>query len=605
MRTLMVKMLSVYLLWWSLSSVSLQAQNLVEEWKLARMYEQSGEWEKARAVYQHLLQKNPRHEGIAQAYIECCLQIQKEQEALSVVDQMLSFSPRALEWKALRARLLYRLQKKREAFQEWDGILEKDAKNLEAYRIVAQAMIQEKCMDKAMEVYLKARIKLSKPELFASELAGLYELNQEYEKATEEWIRFLRASPASRSVSLPFSRFPNTLEVQNAVLRAFRKEIKNASDSTPLLQWMMQYSLSVNKFSSAWEAVIALEERTHAKQKGTFFHQFGEVAFSRGNWDEAYRAFKEIEIRYPSYPELSRIFLSLAQVAQKKQKFQEAILYYDKILQKEKNNALALRAMEEKARLFREKLGNPTQALAIFRALLQGYPSSSQVGSWLLEAGQCGLVLGDFASAEMFFRAGLEKETKQSSGRAVSFLFFLAKSLYYQGKFSQAMDTLQALNRTWKDVQMYEDPYFNDALVLRGFLQRYGECCRDMLSFYVRAEFFQEQKRFREALATLDSLEAQNPEHPFLAEVHYKRGEIQFQLQRYAQSLSEFSRFLKKAPGHLWVDKAMAYQGKIYEQLGEKTLAVECYDQLLARFPYSPIAGEIRERMEILMEEEK
>lgn len=598
MRVAMVKIVCALGLLWGYGE-RLQGQSVSDGLKMAKMYEASGEWEKARAVYQHLFQKNPRQEEIAKAYVECCIQTQKEQEALSVVDQVLSFSSRPLEWVVLKARLLYRLGRKGEALREWDRILQLNSKNIDAYRSVAQAMIQEKCMDEAIEVYLKARAQLSRPEVFVTELAGLYELQQQYEKATEEWIRFL-TSRGTGAMSLPFFRFPNTPEVRNAVLRAFRKAIRTASDPVPILQWMMQYSLSVNEFSSAWEAVKLLEERGSVKQKGTFFHQFGQVAFSYGLWDEAYRAFKEIEIRYPSYSELSAIFLGLAQVAEKKQSFQEAIGYYDKVLQREKNNALALQAMGEKARVFREKLGNPTQALAMFQVLLEKYPSSSYQTSWLFEAGQCALILGDFASAEAFFQTGYEK-TKQSKDRPISFLFFLAKSLYYQGKFKQALDTLQALNRSWKEIQIYEDPYFNDALALRSFLQKYGESCQNLLSFYSRAEFFLEQKRFREALATLDSLQIQNPNHAFWGEIHYKRGEILFQLKMYSQSLSEFSQFLKKAPGHLKADQAMAYQGKIYEQLGEKALAIESYDRLLERFPNSPIAGEIRERMDRLM----
>lgn len=578
----------------------LQAQKWAEEWRVARKYEQSGEWEKARALYKTLLQNNPKHEEIAKAYVESCIQTAHEQEALPLIDQMLSFSSRAVEWKALRARLLYRLGRKTEAFQEWDEILEKNSKNIEAYRILAQTMIQEKCVNKAIEVYLKARVKLSRPELFSLEIAGLYESQQQYGKATEEWICFLMSNP-SPSISLPFFRFPNTPEVRTAVLQAFRKAIKNTSNPIPILQWMMHYSLSVNAFSSAWEAVKALEEKANQKQKGMFLSQFGQIALSQGHWDEAFRAFKEIEVQYSSYSDLSRVFFSLAQLTERKQKFQEAMMYYDKILKKEKNNALAFQAMTEKARLFREKLGDPNGALMMLKALLRDHPSSPQFNSWLLEAGQCALTLGEFASAEKYFQTGLERESKSAGQLTISFLFFLAKSLYFQGKFSQALDTLQALNRSWKNISIYEDPYFNDALALRGFLQKYQACCENPLCFYARAEYFQEQKQFREALASLDSIEVQNPNHPFWVEVYFKRGEIQFQLKMYSQSLSEFSQFLKKAPGHVLADRAMAYQGKIYEQFGNKSLAIETYNRLLARFPQSPMAGEIRERMEILL----
>jgi len=521
MRVKTMKIFSVCGVLIFLSNFPIQAQNWTDAWKLAKMYEQSGEWEKARALYKNLIQANPRNEEIARAYIECCIQTQNEQEALPVIAQMLLISSRPLEWKALQGRLLYRLKKKEEAFQEWDQILERNPKIIEAYRVVAQAMIQEKCMDKAIEVYLKARIKLSKPELFASELAGLYEVQQQYEKATEEWIRFL-TSRVSGSISLPFFRYPNTPEIRNAVLRAFRKEIKNASDPIPILQWMMQYSVSVNELGSAWEAVEALEQRAHGKEKGTFFYQFGQVALSHGHWDEAYRAFKEIEDQFPSFSDLSFVFWGLAQVAEQKQRFQEAIFYYDRIIKREKNTPLALQAMGAKARLFKEKLGDPHRGLAMFQSLLEQYPSSPQVNSWLFEAGRCALALGNFASAEQFFRTGLEKETKHSGGQTISFLFFLAKSLYYQGRFKQALDTLQALNHFSKEIEIYKDPYFNDALALRGFLQKYTECCEGLVAFYARAESFQEQKRFREALATLDSIEFRNPNHPFLVEVYYK-----------------------------------------------------------------------------------
>ena len=70
----------------------------------------------------------------------------------------------------------------------------------------------------------------------------------------------------------------------------------------------------------------------------------------------------------------SEEYFNLAEEAQKKRRFQDAIYYYDKIIKNHKNNSDDYKALFMKAFLYSEELNKKDLALQLFNELIENYP---------------------------------------------------------------------------------------------------------------------------------------------------------------------------------------------------------------------------------------
>ncbi len=102
---------------------------------------------------------------------------------------------------------------------------------------------------------------------------------------------------------------------------------------------------------------------------------------TRSKFDEVTAQLKE---KYDLITYYDRLFVvltaeeyfNLAEEAQKKRRYDDAIYYYDKVLKNHKNNIDDYKALFMKGFLYAEELNKKDQAIEIFNELLQNYPES-------------------------------------------------------------------------------------------------------------------------------------------------------------------------------------------------------------------------------------
>jgi tetratricopeptide (TPR) repeat protein len=218
---------------------------------------------------------------------------------------------------------------------------------------------------------------------------------------------------------------------------------------------------------------------------------------------------------------------------------------------------------------------------------------------WLVEIGNCELGLGNTGVAKAnFLRA--YKDKKKRGEEWISALTALARTLYFESDFIGSLKLLDTLLTGRIDLKFYQEPSFNDAIDLRLFLIEYAKRAPECLKIFARAEYFQEQCRLKDAIATIDSLIDGYPDNPILPEAYFKKSEILFILKQYPECKSNLEFYLTQFPNHFWADRAMQYLGTIYEKLGQFSDAMKYYDLILKEHPESLFTDEIRSRIDEL-----
>jgi len=155
-----------------------------------------GKTEQAVDLYLELLYKNPHNSNIyfrvanlmpGKAYASTLLQI---------LDDLLKSQSNNMRLAAERGRLLYLLDQKPEAIEEWKNLIERRGKDRFAYTSITNSMIQVGATDEAIQILLDGRLKLNESHAFAYDLARIYGAKFNYAAAGKEYLHHLDRNSA-------------------------------------------------------------------------------------------------------------------------------------------------------------------------------------------------------------------------------------------------------------------------------------------------------------------------------------------------------------------------------------------------------------------------
>jgi tetratricopeptide (TPR) repeat protein len=580
-------------------------QGILGALQAAKALEDSGEWVQAKQIYESLLRQVPDHPLVAAQFFNCCLNLRQFDEALAFVGVLQRQENANSYWAAMRGRVLFKMGRGSEALREWNRLLASDQMNEAIYRTVANAMIQEKLYDDAAAVFLQGRKKLGKRDCFAVDLADLYEAATDYVKAAEEWLRFLDDHPEQADmIKNRLSQFPKTEAVTRKIIDFFRQNFSRNPDRVDLLDFYMQYCMQTDRFDEALRLAKESDKKSDLKNRGFFLLRFAEQALQSGAYEQSRAGFESLLKDYPDFPQKTTILIGLAQCCKLEGRVEDAVNYYYNVIQENPRDYGAMQALYEKGCLLRDSLNDWNGALETFQRLANAFPSAPQRNAWMLEIGDCQLTLGNLAEAETLFKNVLQTEQKKTEGNWLTPLFFLARTLYFEGRFQESMELLKTLSTETLNPKLCQDRMLNDALDLRLFLTEYAEPFPACVRLYARAEFLEKQSRLTDATASIDSLLDEFPSSPILPLVYLKKAEILYQTARFEESKSNLNAFLRLYPNHVEAENAALMLGKIEEKTGHDAEALSDYDKILRQYPHGLAAEEARAGVRKLQEKQ-
>jgi tetratricopeptide (TPR) repeat protein len=581
-------------------------QEIMRQIHLARAFEDSGEWNRAREIYERIYRQEPENPVVLDPYFECCLKLRSFKEALSIVDRRLLNHAGDVHAACLRARALARSGLKTQALQEWNRLCGLRPKDESIVRAVAEAMVREQLIEEAVGIYKKGREDTASPERFALELSSLYELSGDFGNAALELMIHYRGHPERRDeVQIRFARFPRTESASGQLFRQMKKMPEILTGNEWLFRLFLQAAYSSGNDDPVFEFTEDSERRGGTGKKGNLLILLAEEAFQSARYSTAEKAYRVILEKYPDFPKRSEMSIGLARCFQAQKKYREALFYYNEAIDKKTDRALTLKALQEKGRISMVFLEDFNEAKIAFQVLISNFPNSAELGQWTLDLGRCEMMLGNLAGADSIFQDVLESEKRKVGGNWIQAAVLLAETRYYRTDIDESMKVLDQLSSPEVNGEYLRDPLFNDALELKMFLREFYGRCPECVRLYARAEFKQKQKKLVEASAVLDSISAFFAGNGMEAEVLLKKAELAFQLARYKESRELIQRFQDQFPDHPKTLQALMLSAGVAEKTGNERDAVDQYDRVLREFPYTLSAEESKEHIRALQERMK
>jgi len=94
-----------------------------------------------------------------------------------------------------KGRLLYLLDRKEEAIQDWQRIIQKNRQDRFLYTTLTNAMLQAGATTEAIQLLTEGRTALNEPQAFANDLARIYAAKHNYDLASREYLSHLDKNP--------------------------------------------------------------------------------------------------------------------------------------------------------------------------------------------------------------------------------------------------------------------------------------------------------------------------------------------------------------------------------------------------------------------------
>ncbi len=581
-----------------------KTQSTNQKLRLAQELENSGQWKEAQNIYETLYSKMPGNIVVFNRLKNLYLRTRSYQKALELVEKQRMVYPNNLSLDIAYAQVIYKMGRHEEAVKEWMNILDQWPKQSSVYRAVANAMIQERLLDKAINVYLLGRRRLNKNDLFTFDLANLYGLRMEYGKATDELLDYLKIHPHHFTlIENMLLTYPRADRVIKKIIHKIKEAIASRPKDAGLRKILVSIYLRAGRYKEGFKAAEELEKLTEKKKQGETLFRFGEETFRAGAPEEAEKAYREILRFYPDFSQIDRVLFGLARCYEAQNKFRQAAETYHQVFTKFSRSQLASQSLYLKGLILENKIFDLSGAIETFRTLIKKFPSSKYSEDARLELGNCFIAFGNLGKAEETFRKLLEKTKKRKGKTWVKALVQLSDVAYLRGDFEEVVALLRKFSTEQLEPDAVQEPLMNNGLELRLFVEEYYKKSPKPLTFLARGEFWERQRKYDMALRVIDSLITKWPDDPITAHALFKKGEIEIKLGKFNQSKAAFETLFKHFPESLLADRALERTGWICEKTGNKKEAVKTYENLLTLYPQSFLADDVRKRINRLKKE--
>ena len=609
------------------SALPLRAQetDLSPRFRLAQNFEQAGEWERAIALYEQLLEAEPQNymffDGLRRGYTN----LKKYDKAIDLVRQRLTIQKDDINLLAIMGGLYYQSGSAQAADSLWNIVIEGDRKNSVRYRLVASQMIEFRLYEKAIRIYLAARIATENMDQFVEELALLYAALQQYEEATHEYVRMLRSKPQQLSyVQARIAAFTGREEGRKAAIKVARQEVRRSPNDLSfhaLLAWLY---IEGKEFDSALSEYRIIDRLSNAD--GGELFQFAQRAMQEQAYPAAARAFREVVDEHPEHRMIPYARFGFARaveelsigsdtltgirierptglpqtgmkdraepVSETRPSFQGAMSLYEALVSDYPGSDVAMQAFYRIGTIRYQRFFDLDGALSAFDGL-RAFPLSSPLQfEATVSSGEVYTAKGDLLKARREYLSLLPTAREQQRDQI---LFRLAELDYFEAGFDTALARLKGITSN------VNTDLANDALQLQYFIQENKASAQVALSEFAAADLLMRQHKYSESLSRFIEITRAYPPALLLDDGMMRLSELHLLLHQAGAALEVLRQVANEMPSSILRDKAQLRIGEVYEKvLKNDAKAIEAYEGILIKYPSSLYVEEARKRIRLL-----
>lgn len=532
-------------------------------------------------------------------------------DLVRLIDQRIERDGRMVLLVAQRGTALHRADRGDEARRAWAEAVDLAPDDAQTYRVVANEIGALRLFEEAAAVLDRGRQRLG-DAISPLEMAHLYGLALDYERAVDLYLDALADNPDLRSsVQARLTRLVEGQGAPEAFATAFQRAIALDPLNRPVRELQAWLALERGDYDEALDAIRALDRLE--QEQGQTLLLFARQAAAAGAPEAAARALDEILDRHADGPAAPTARLDRARLwdARAREAHERVDLgptpaadsaraaygtFLDQNPASEARAATSLALADLLRDVYRDYEASEDRLRDAANGRDVGVASRAR-----LMLGEVALRRGDLDAARQRFQD--VDETVRIGPLAEQARYELALIDFYEGFMYSALARAEALDEnTAADAA-------NDAIALRVTLNDAldpntlpgpdVDLTTDPLHVYGRAALRYRRGLTREALATLDSLDADLPfSHALNDESLYLRGNILLDAAQPEEGIATLDRLIEQFPASFFVDRALRLQAQTFEaELDDPAAAAERYDRLLEGFPGSPLAPQARQEL--------
>ena len=568
------------------------AQNDKEQ--LAYQYYRNQEFEKAVDLFAELYKQKPGSHFYSY-YLQCLLQTQNAKEAENLVKKQIKLYPNVPRYNVDLGYVLETRGEASKAKKQYDACIEALSVNSGLITELAQSFQAYRLNEYAVKAYLHGRKLSESPQTYAMEIAAIYEENNEYEKAFNEYVAAL--SLEESLLERVEMRLNNWLikDENNAKSETIRlqtlKAINKYPDSRVFYALMMWYSIQKKDFFGALKQAKALDKRYN--EGGQRIFDLANIANENKDYSAAIDGYHYVialgeNSLYYSKAEMMLLDVKLSQAATVFPVNEVSVKTVDKELsdyfQNNRLSSVNFSIYEKWLRfkaVFLHDIETPKNKI-------EQSLSSNTITP--MEKAILKIILGDILRLDndiweaTLLYSQVEKDFPNDTIGSLA-KFKKAKLSFHIGEFEWAKAQLDVLCAATSKL------IANDAMYLSLLISdNQGE--EDSINIPLRqfayADFLMECNRFEEASLLLDSIENNYNALSLHDDVLYRKALIAIHRQKYKQADSLLAKLIETYPYDLLTDDALFERAKLHEfYLKDAITAMELYKQLITKYPES------------------
>jgi tetratricopeptide (TPR) repeat protein len=580
------------------------AQSITDR-QLADQYLNSSEFEKAAELYERLFDKDPYL--VYSGYLRSLLALKRFEDAEKVVRKMNRRSPENPQYAVDLGFVFEQAGTPDKAKTQYDKTIRSLKPDQGYVMMMGSAFTQRQQWDYALQVYQYGQKNMRELYGFYFETAEVYFQKGDAQGMIDQYLDAVADNPQMQQNILNILQSRVGYDPENGrsdlLRQSLLRRIQKNPDQPVYAEMLIWLFVQQKDFSSAFIQAKALDKRL--REDGSRVITLGNLAMANQQYDAAIQCFEYVVGKGPDNGQYLPARMELLNA--RNRKLTSGNTYTRPELMQLESEYLA--TLSELGRTGRT--APLIRGLAHLRAFYLDQPESAAAdlemaidlpGISRQSQAECKLELGDILlftgnvwDSDLLY-AQVDKDFKNDPlGQEAKFRS--ARLDYYRGDFLWAQSQLDVLKSATSQL------IANDALSLSLLISdNIGlDSTFDALNLYARADLLEYRNKPLEALAVLDTLLRDYPDHTLVDEAWFKMAEIEDLRRDWRAEDSLYKKVLEKFPEGVLADDALFRRADLYENKFKDTArAMELYQELLTSYPGSLFAAEARKRYRTL-----
>ncbi len=483
----------------------------------------------------------------------------------------------------------------------WALALEKADKNQGVYIYVANYKLRYGDYEGAVETYLMGRKRFGIPDLFSTELAGIFESQRDYAAAVNEYLIMLIKNPGKfLSISPKILELVEDSENADTIIAAVKDNIEKNKSSDVLYEVLGDIYIKTGEMKLALETYRILGR--DKKDDGESLYRFAERCIDFKAYETAVETIDEYLSKSEKLRRKDEALLLKAGALRYRKLHQQALV----LLQDLFGSARDLRIRSEAGYMMgsiHAEMALCSEAVDIWRNTLDICRDPVIRTNTIYEMAGCQIKLGSYDRAESLLTIVAREERIENINQSA--LFLLGDLALFRGRYVDARKNYLDI------VRMHPGSDFaNDAIARLSVISEIGidssgiTADNSILDLYADAVEASVLGKYDDAAAIL--LSQKIADSPVGEQALFYAGVIFTEADEGQKAIGALKSYIEKYPEGFYIDRAHLLLGDQYIKNPETfELGKEAYNKILEAFQEGPVTELARDRLRKLKSQDK